>query len=175
MNQHPLPPPCRIKGYVHKLFLHDMDTQFSNQWESGQVIGLCSYEKELPTLKILMDNGAVFDYLPFDAFCIEPQGGLNLDRARLTPFLCPAHDLTIQDFEILKGKGINAFIPDENGVRVPVSGNYICTVDWPEGNESGNLVILHNGQLALIPNHKILFGDDKKTLPPYKKIRQTWK
>lgn len=51
--------------------------------------------------------------------------------------------------------------------------NLIASVDWYDGNDLLHFVALMNGQFALLPSHKLMFGICE--LPDYKKLRAEWR
>jgi hypothetical protein len=53
-------------------------------------------------------------------------------------------------------------------------GRYLFTIDWYTTNELLHAIALANGQYALLPNHKIKFGDQPPGFAPYKKMRLEW-
>ncbi len=167
MNQLPISEP--IFGYIARQFLFDMQEGFG-QWDSAEVIGICSYKDERPTLKVLLGNGAIFDYLPFSAFTTSPPNDMPV--LDLTPNLCPTHDCTWQTFPALKTREARVWLDKD---APPLAAKYIGTVDWPDANVSANLcLLLDKHQLAMVPNYRMLIGEGTK-LPAYKKLRQVWK
>ncbi len=55
-------------------------------------------------------------------------------------------------------------------------GQYMFTLDWVTGNDLAHVIQLDNGQVAIVPQHKVLFkgGDAPAEMPPYQKLRRTW-
>lgn len=169
MNQVAIAP---INGYVRKEYLHDLDPQYIGQWAPCTVIGICSYKGELPTLKLRVIDGSLWDYIPFDAFStakVSCSDGVG--RAQLTPDNCPAHTLTFQTFPTLTNESCKIWmkgLPQPG----PHPATFIGVVDWPDANYSGNLVMCGT-QLALVPNYRLLVGSDVGNELPkdYKKLR----
>ena len=56
-----------------------------------------------------------------------------------------------------------------------LAGTYQWTIDWYEDNRLAHLIALENGQFALLPSHKVKFGDTERSLPPYRKLHAEWK
>ena len=168
MNQLAIPP---LAGFVRKEYLYDMAPEYLGQWAPCTVVGICSYKGELPTLKLIVNDGSLWDYIPFDAFStceLSCNGGSH--RKSLTPDACPAHEATFQTFPVLAAMPVKVWfagVPNPG----PHPARYIGTVDWPDANYSGNLV-QYQSQLALVPNYRMVMGEDTAdTLPKgYKKL-----
>ena len=56
-----------------------------------------------------------------------------------------------------------------------VRAGYIASIDWYCGNDLLHFIALANGQFALLPSHKIMFGDGDEPLPDYEKLRAEWR
>lgn len=164
-----------IKGlrvWVRSEFLHDMDPSFKGKFESGIAFALSSYVGHAPTFKVLLDGGSVFSYLPPHALLTRaqlPDPDLSLEQ--LVYHNCPASRVALSTFAELKSAKLHVFIK-KIGVWLP--GEYLFTVDWFEGNDLVHCVRLDNGQLALLPSHKIKFNDSVKEFPGYRKLHAEW-
>ena len=64
--------------------------------------------------------------------------------------------------------------PDDGTLRRALAG-YIASIDWYCGNDLLHFIALANGQFALLPSHKIMFGDGDEPLPDYEKLRAEWR
>lgn len=135
-----------------------------------KIFAVSSYKDHTLTAKILLDDGAIFDYIPFHAF-----GEVDFfDLKDLVYSNSPDWNICVTEHRYLKNKLVSCWFKYK---QEWVTGAYICTVDWYKDNECFNIVVLLNGQIACVPNHKMLvtnksFGLEFKN---YKKIKETWK
>lgn len=166
-----------IKGYVREEFLYDMDEKHIGHYKSCVIYAISSYKDHALTFKILLEDGGLFDYIPPHALTMEVlDTNLQLSLKDLTcGKVCPDFPIAVSVFTALKeAPRPYCFFHKKNlWLR---AREYVCTVDWYTDNENANIVVLENGQIALVPNHKILFTDVcPKELPSYKKLHATWK
>ena len=157
-----------IVGRIRKSVLYDMDPQYEFEWLPAEAIGVLSYDKDVPTLKVLVEGAAVFDNVPLSCFVVGFQTCQSEDwpTRDLTPFLCEGHTITGSTFPRLAG-AFTAFLSVD---KVPVQAHYIMSLDWPDGNMAGSLAYLKGSNLlAVVPNHRALWGGCKE-LPPYKML-----
>jgi hypothetical protein len=178
MNVHVDIPP--FSAFVQTKFLYDMDESFEGQTEPCTVFAVSSYKGHYLTFKILLKNGALFDYIPAHALSVgtsKPVTELSLGDLCFYK-ACPDFHVTVSTHEVLMGafNTRTSWFPNKNKwIEIE---RYICTVDWYKDNENAHLVVLANHQVAFIPNHKMLLlkrplADYK--LPPYKALKQEWK
>jgi hypothetical protein len=132
---------------------------------------ISSYPGNAPTFQILLADGAVFSYIPAPAL-IDPQRAAEpvLELADLVYHDCRSVEICVNRFDALAGRVLCLFKRRD----LWLAGTYLFTVDWYTGNDLLHGVALANGQLALLPNHKIKFGDHPPGFEPYKKIRREW-
>lgn len=165
-----------IKGmrvFVRSEFLHDMDAAYRGKLESGLAFAISSYPGHAPTFKVLLDGGSVFSYLPPQALLTReqlPEPELSLDQ--LVYHNCPTGRLAISTFADLTLGKTAVFIKK---LGVWLSGAYQFTVDWYEGNDLVHCVHLENGQVALLPSHKVKFNDGACEFPGYRKLHAEWR
>lgn len=161
--------PSPIKGYVREKFLYDMDATKTG-YIPAKVIGFSSYPGHALTLTVLLDDGSLFCYLPFDAFTTKQNATIYFYDV-LVYHNCPEGELAVSVLDTLP-EDVHVFLKKANAW---VSGKYVATIDWYTGNDLLHLVLLSNGQLAAMPNHKVKFGASApKEFPAYKKIHQEW-
>lgn len=161
-----------IRVMVREEFLFDMDARYEGQLESGTLFALSSYPGHAPTFKILLDNGAIFSYIPVHAL-LNPSLNLPPKKLTLNDLVyhdCPLPEISIDYFDSLKGN-VSVYF---KRLGVWIDGDYIFTVDWYTGNDLLHFIALENGQYALVPSHKVKFGNSDRTFPPYKKLHQQW-
>lgn len=170
-----------FSAFVRSEFLYDMDPAYEGQTEPCTVFAVSSYKGHYPTFKILLKNGSLFDYIPAHALLVgrtkAPHGSMTLDELCFSK-TCPDHSITVNAHTVLAGKFAEniCWIPQRK-VFVEVD-RYICTVDWYLSNQNAHLVVLAHGQVAFVPNHKVLFlakPTDEVKLQPYRRLRQEWK
>jgi hypothetical protein len=162
-----------IKTYVAKKFLYGMDEAFNGQWERCKIFAVSSYKTEALTVKaVLCANGGVFDYLPLHAFS-QTQQESELGLNDLCYHACPSWNIAISVHDELKKQPCWSWFKKVNKF---VKGSYHCTVDWFDANTNVNIVLLENGQIASVPNHKCLFVvKEPDKLPDYRALHSTWK
>lgn len=165
-----------IKGtrvFVRSEFLHDMDAAFRGKLEAGLAFALSSYPGHTPTFKVLLDGGSVFSYLPPHALLTReqlPEPELSLEQ--LVYHNCPNGRFSVSTFADLQVGKARVFIK-KLGVWLP--GTYQFTVDWYEGNDLVHCIHLENGQVTLLPSHKVKFNDGACEFPGYRKLHAEWR
>lgn len=169
-----------FQAHVMSEFLRDMDPAFRGRTEPCTVFAVSSYKGHYPTFKILLENGSLFDYIPIHALTQAPG---NLDRLSLEELVygkpCPDFNITVNSHQHLVDRskdGCRCYFPSRKMWRIV--DRYICTIDWYTDNHNAHLVLMSNGQLALVPNHKLLLIQKpltECTFQKYKKLRQEWK
>ena len=125
-----------------------------------EIIGVNSYKNEHPTLTILLDDGAVFDY-------IHPSQ-LGKSRNVVDSFLCPDVDVAVYKHEHIK-KLLTIMV---NG-NVLYNCKYHFSVDFYKDNASINFVETDDGEFYFVPNYKMIVGN-KLSTRDYVKIRDTF-
>ena len=178
MNIHADIPP--FQAQIRSEFLYDMDPAFRGKTEPCMVFAISSYRSHYPTFKILLKNGSLFDYIPIHALTLAPENSDCLTLDQLTyGKACPDFNITVNVHSYLAGKaskGCVCYIPSRKEWRIV--DDYICTIDWYTDNHNAHLVVLSNGQFALVPNHKLLITSDptaERKFQPYKKLHMEWK
>lgn len=140
------------------------------------IIGVSSYEGHSVTFTILIEkNGALWGYIPIDALFVrnvEPSSP-QFSYKSLVYHNCPDENFVQITYSYFEGKEVTCWIKTEEGLTL-LSGTYISSFDWPDGNISQNFVSLENGQFAIVPNHKLLVGKQDELPVAYKKLRQEW-
>lgn len=158
--------------------------------EKVKVFGLSSYKGHCLTARIFVEKyGAVWDYIPFHLlFKTQTTENYNnlFSLKKLCYHNCPDEEITINDCSFIRtkineGKFAEATIVQKqnmfDGKKVlTVCGitKYLASVDWHKNNESGHVVWLQNGQLALIPNHKLILQNENNLTPAFS-IPSDWR
>lgn len=166
-------PPIDI--WVENRVLHDDDPSFTG-WTRAKFFALSSYVGEALTAQVLLENGAVFSYVPFHRVRhtdpAHASDQIRLDLSDLVFHNCRENLIAINTYDVLKATSCRAFL---HTIRVWMNATYVLTVDWYLGNDLLHLLKLENGQFALLPSHKVLFDTITDQLPPYKKLHATWR
>ena len=154
---------------VRAEYLYNMDPQRVGELRPCTVFTVSSYVGNAPTFQILLGDGAVFSYVPPNAL-VDAQREPVLELGDLVYHDCKSVDIAVSVFEILRGPVLAYFKKRD----LWLAGSYKFTIDWYTGNEMLHCVSLVNGQFALLPSHKLKFGDHPPGFEPYKKIRREW-
>nr|HEX4313603.1 hypothetical protein [Kofleriaceae bacterium] len=158
---------------VRAEYLYGMDPSRVGQLVACTVFSVSSYLGSAPTFQLLLGDGAVFSYVPPWALVV---GALDAGAAdELGPTDLVYHDckstlIAVHELAALRGPALAYF----KRIDRWVAGDYRFTIDWYAGNEMMHAIALATGQLALLPSHKVKFGDHPAGFQPYKKIRREW-
>ncbi|MCC6807334.1 MAG: hypothetical protein IT381_07910 [Deltaproteobacteria bacterium] len=156
---------------VKKALLYGGDPKHAGQRLPCRAFVVSSYPASTPTFKVLLEDGAVFSYLPPSALTEGEPMPPELSLEDLVYANCPTGDFCVHDFATLHGPVLAYFKRRDLWMK----GRYRLTLDWYEGNDLLHLVSLENGQQAFLPHHKLKFGDHPQGFEPYKKLRAEWK
>ncbi len=160
-----------LRAHVKKEFLYGMDPAHAGSFVPCTIFAVSAYAGSTPTLKILIQDGAVFSYLPADAL-VDParKKEPTLSLAELCYHNCPSEDIVVHAFAALAGP-VLAYVKQRD---LWIGGEYHFTIDWYLGNDLLHFVSLENGQFAFLPHHKLKFKNATPGFEPYRKIRRTW-
>ena len=136
-----------------------------------KILGVCTYVGEHMTAIIKLDNGVVYDYIPFTSL------SWNLDGCVRNSCIynCPSLEITVQK---VPEEMREVFYTDKEK-KIFVSGECLYMFDFYTSNELFLLIKSGDGGFVLRPLHKCLFRDklgDAYTmdLSIYKKQRETY-
>lgn len=161
-----------IEVWVRAEFLHDGDPEYKGLTDRGMIIGIESYVGCYPTFTFLSRCGGLFCDLPPDAFVTCPTLQESpLARRSLAVFACPCRDVDVVRYERLASMPSRVWI---DVISAFIPARYHATVYWRDGNRSANIMLLDDGQVAILPNHEMLFGGDAPKLPPWCKQHSDW-
>lgn len=157
---------------VKKELVYGRDARFVGEFLACRAFAFSSYPGSAPTFQILLDDGAVFSYVP-------PSGLVDLAKRRdpelslhdLVYHNCADGDVAVTVFSALQG-AVLCFFKHRD---LWIGGVYAFSVDWYRGNDLLHCVLLDNGQVAFLPSHKIKFGGGDPGFRPYKKLRNEWR
>jgi hypothetical protein len=161
-----------LKTHVRAEYLYDMDPAHIGEVVPCWAFAVSSYEGSVLTFEVLLDNGSMFSYMPPTAL-IDParaRGQEVLDLKDLASVNCPSGDICVHRYRALEGTVQGYFKQRDRWL----AGDYLCTIDWYQNNQLVHLIALENGQYALLPSHKVLFGDGTRVLPGYRKMHSVW-
>ena len=164
-------------GWVESRILHNDDSTHDG-WHACVIFGLSSYPGHALTYSVmLLDSGAVFSYVPPHRLRLTPVESISalaprLELEELVYHDCPVGRISVIRFAALIGD-VDVIFRRKGRPDLTMGGHYIATVDWVDGNDLLHLIELDNGQLAAMPNHKILWRRPVPTagLPKIEKLR----
>lgn len=163
-----------IKVFVYTKFFYDgICPDDEEEFTTCDIFAISSYKGSCPTFVVkVRKNGAVFHYIPIQAIVASNllKAGYQISHRFLCDYNCLDDYICVNCFQFLKGNCI-VFL---NNKSLKQNGKYILTIDWPQSNYCLNLIQLENSQFCLVPNYRILFGNNF-ILPKYQKIRSTWR
>lgn len=143
------------------------DDKTKTTFTKGKVIGISSYPNSVPTFTVLLNTGAVFQYIPPHKIRTKETNSF-FELKDLVYNNCPKAEFSYHVNRNLKNLPAKVFFKSKNEYR---DAKYIGTIDWYTDNISLNIMILDSGEVCFIPNHKILFNGEEY-FPPYKKLRE---
>lgn len=160
-----------IHTHVRAEYLYNMAPERVGELRPCRAVSISSYVGQAPTFQILLDDGALFSYVPPSAL-IDPATRAEpaLELGDLVYHDCKHVEISVHELAALRGP-VLAYVKRRD---LWLAGEYRFTVDWYTGNEMLHCVALANGQIALLPSHKLKFGDHPPGFAPYKKIRREW-
>jgi hypothetical protein len=163
-----------IKAWVREDVLYNMDKKYETTYVQCRIIAFSSYPGHAPTFHILLDNSSLFYYVPPHLLhTIDPRkyDYAALGLTDLVYHNCPDHEFSLSKLDYLTNTpDLSVYLKRSN---IWACGTYLWTVDWYRGNDVLHAIVLGNGQISFMPNHKISL--DKKELPQYKKLKYEWK
>jgi hypothetical protein len=167
---HAAVPPLRV--HVRAEYLYDMDPSHKGELVPATVFAVSSYAGHAQTFQVLVGDGGLFSYLPPTAL-VDPakRREPELELEDLVYSNCAPGPICVHRFEALAGP-MQAYFRRRD---LWLAGTYQWTLDWYEDNRLAHLIALENGQFALLPSHKVKFGDTERSLPPYRKLHAEWK
>ena len=164
---------CEItpfNAFVKEKYLYDMD-ESKTSLIPCEVFAVSSYVDHYPTFQILINNQAMFSYIPAQAIMkTSKQSGIQLNSDKLVYHKCKSERICFNQYQYLKNKEANIFI----GSNI-VAASYHGTIDWYDSNELLHIMFLENSQIAMLPSHQVLFNKYCKVLPTYKKLHAVFK
>lgn len=136
-----------------------------------KILGVCTYVGEHMTAIIKLDNGVVYDYIPFSSLCWKRSGYVRNSCI----YNCPSLEITVQKVP----KEMKEVFYTDKEKEIFISGECLYMFDFYTSNELFLLIKTRGGAFVLRPLHKCLFvSDEDKALSVdlsiYKKQRETY-
>lgn len=176
--------PFHFYAYVRAEFLRDFQSG-QGQFEPVLVFGLSSHTSRALGWHVLTESGATFWNLPIHALAMRPDAKPD-ELSTLQPWDCFSENVTVTEFKALRGLRLEAWL---EGTRKEL-GAYVFTVDWydngysrePEQAKCAHIVQLDTGNLAALPNNRVIWFESSFTKsqpngprPDYKVQTQAWR
>jgi hypothetical protein len=157
-------------------YLYGMDPARVGELVPCTPFTISSYPGEAPTFQIRIADGAIFSYVPPSALIDPTQPsfgrGPELDLTDLAYHNCVDEQICVHAHSALRGSVLAYF--KHKDAWLP--GTYRFSVEWWTGNQVLHAILLEQGQLALLPHHKLKFGAGHAPgFAPYRKLRRTWR
>ena len=136
-------------------------------------IGFCTYIEEHITAIIQLDNGVVYDYIPFDSLSWKKE---SVVEQQSVLYNCPGISITVQKLpETMK----NVVYTNKEKKEFE-EGTSLYLLDFYENNELFIFIKTNLGGFVMRPLHKCLFNTTKEyavkiNLKQYIKQRETFK
>jgi hypothetical protein len=162
-----------FKAYIAQEFLYDMDPSKIGSHLPCVVFGVSTYINETLTFNILLQDGSMFQYIPFHALRLNDKETdfPSLELRDLVYHNCRNLEIDCHTFDHLKGT-VNCHFRYKD---IWIPGEYFTTIDFYKGNDTLHIIKLENGQLTALPTSRVKFKDGIKEFPPYKKLHPIWR
>ena len=158
----------KLSVILRKEYLYDMFDK-GGEYVPAELFAVSSYPGDALTFDAMVDGKYLFHYLPVNAFAVSPCNKKTLVESCY--FNCPSGDLAVTKFTNLS----KCRVFSKNKYQIG-SGTYQMTFDWYNDNELCHLVALDEGNLVLVPSHKLVFSEKSfEALPDYKKLHSSWR
>lgn len=165
--------PKPIRGFVDECVLYDMDSSKTGKIPCT-VFAFTSYKNRAPTVKILLDDGALFSFVPLHKVYhyLQPEDSSLpiLGMQELCYRNCPEYDIVLSSPKFLQGEVLACFHTKE----LWMDARYVASIDWHTHSLVLHFLMLENGQFATLPSHKVKFRNQERAFKPYRKLSVTW-
>jgi hypothetical protein len=159
--------PKPIACFVRESVLFDGDLS-KNALLPCEIVTVSSYKGDAITFNILLENGAMFSYVPIHMLMMREGGSFDLPD--LCYINCPSYQFSLHVFSVLLNKPVSAYFKRTKDWK---SARYLWSIDWYTENELLHFLLLDSGQFAFLPSHKVKFSSDT-TLNPYREMTSRW-
>ena len=137
----------------------------------AEIVGINSYKNEALTFTLNI-NGALYDYVPPTMITTGKHINTSYTLKDLVYNNNQSSIFTVIHSPYISNK-CKAFFPRKKD-WANIS-TVICTIDWYTSNDKRHIVILENGMIAAVPNHKINLNGIEQLPSGFSKIRETFK
>ncbi len=175
--------PRHIYGYVCQEILHGLDPEYVGKYEPCVIMAVTSRPSRALHFEILCESGAKWANIPLHMLRWEvPTSDTVHPLSDLQCWDCHGYDFALFEIEYMREMGCDYRTPDGK----MISAHYLCTLDhtengfslYPPEHKNYNILLLEDGsgQIAAMPNNRILWKDDSfvvkkdiryKVMPPY--------
>lgn len=179
-----------FKCYVRKEYLYNGEGHHG-EFIPAVVYGGRSAPGKAFAFHVLTENGVLWDGLPAAALCFD-EGAKTRAQEQLCLWDCFSFHCRATKYALLDGISVTARIKGET-----VTGKILFVLTWteqdfdnistdwtnmPEEHKTGNVIQLDDGNLAILPNNRILVHEPSFCTDPhtfddpldYKCNRQRW-
>ena len=157
--------------YVRQEFLYNFK-KGHGEFIKGYWVSVKAQKHRALLFETLLENGALYDKLPIEAFVHEKKGEFKYSQSELALWDIDAWHITTIVKDSLRHLDAKVRIGDDL-----ISGTYICTIDQcdpdghlmptcasiPKEHKSQNIIALDNGQFCSQPNNRILWTEQSLT------------
>lgn len=157
-----------IDCFIYEKFMYDCD-ESKKDILSCKIIGVSAFLGYTILFEVLVEDSFLYSDVPVHAL-LHKKSKCELQFEDLCYCNVDSEVVEMYQLDILKDKDIKAFFKNKN---LWLTGEYVLTLNLPEGNLNCHLLKLENGQFSLSPNHKVnVLGNEY--LPAYKKNHSDW-
>jgi len=163
--------PQHLYGFVDKRFLHGMDESYAGQYEPCVIFGITSIPSRAWTFSILCESGAQWARVPLHMLRWELPSLEAHPLNQLQMWDCHGYDFDVTQYQYLREMACE--YRDRDGTQMP--GSYWFTADhtdngyslYPPEHKCYHFLLLEDGsgQIAAMPNNRIVWKDDSWTKP----------
>ena len=167
-----------IKAFVNSSLIYGNFDTNHQEYTPCEIFTVTCVKDEVLTFNILIHGKFIYSDVPLHALkthtpiFYEPEHPI-LELKDLLYHKCPSFNFSLHEFTFLKEKPLVAYFKDK---KLYLTGKYLLSLDFFQDNSWLHMIELYNGQLAFLPNHKIIFQHEIPTMdwsfPDFKKLRE---
>jgi len=172
--------PQHLYGYVDRRITCGMDEKFAGQYEPCVIMAVTSRPSRCLHFEILAESGAKWANIPIHMLRLHlaKEGAAEHPLPDLQCWDCHGWDFALFQIEYLREMACEYRTPD--GRLIPAS--YLFTLDhtdngfslYPPEHKNYNVLALEDGsgQIAAMPNNRILWKDDSFVRPNPERLKE---
>jgi hypothetical protein len=170
----PLKKPLRV--WVRTDVLYNFETK-NQEWVKGEIFGITCIKGFVPVFDILLDGGYIFSDIPPHLVRTKKPEENSFPKMELNDLVysnCSSKYFSLTSFPFLSDKNLFYHFSEKN---LYLKASYIMTVDFYKGNDWLHMLELETGNLAFMPNHKIVFSkniSENHKFPAFKELKKTF-